>query len=126
MPLENIVTDKAPAAAGPYSQGIKANGFIFTSGQIPVDSNTGAIPATMEEQTRKVMGNLVAVLAAAGAQPKDVLKVTIYLTDMKMFGTMNLIYAEYFDKPYPSRSCVGVTSLPKGVQIMVDAVALCR
>ncbi len=126
MHPENVNTDKAPVAAGPYSQGIKAGGFLFTSGQIPVDAATGAIPQTIEEQARKAMENLCAVISAAGASVKDVVKTTIYLADMKYFGSVNLVYARYFDKPYPSRSCVGVNGLPKGVLIMVDAVVLCN
>lgn len=123
MPIESISTDKAPLAAGPYSQAIKVNDMIFTAGLIPVDPKTGKIPDEIEDQTKQVMENVMAVLAACGAKNKNIVKTTIYLTDMKTFSTVNGIYSIYLEQPYPVRSCIEAKSLPKGVKIMVDAVA---
>ncbi|UAL07164.1 MAG: Rid family detoxifying hydrolase [Candidatus Methanogranum gryphiswaldense] len=123
MSIESISTDKAPLAAGPYSQAIKVNDMIFTAGLIPVDPKTGKIPEEIEDQTKQVMENVMAVLAACGAKNKNIVKTTIYLTDMKTFSTVNGIYSIYLEQPYPVRSCIEAKSLPKGVKIMVDAIA---
>lgn len=121
--INEVISDKAPAAAGPYSQAIRAGNLLVTSGQIPVVADTGAIPETIEGQTRLVLDNLSEVLKAGDARMCDVIDVRIYLSDMKNFALVNLIYTEYFEKPYPSRVCVGVSSLPKGVMIMIEATA---
>jgi 2-iminobutanoate/2-iminopropanoate deaminase len=123
MPIESISTDKAPLAAGPYSQAMKVNDMIFTAGLIPVDPKTGKIPEEIEDQTKQVMENVMAVLSACGAKNKNIIKTTIYLTDMKTFSTVNGIYSIYLEQPYPVRSCIEAKSLPKGVKIMVDAIA---
>jgi len=123
MPIESISTDKAPLAAGPYSQAIRINDMIFTAGLIPVNPKTGKIPESIDDQTKQVMENVIAVLEAAGAKSKNIVKTTIYLTDMKTFSTVNGLYSLYLEQPYPVRSCIEAKSLPKGVNIMVDAIA---
>ena len=120
--MEPIVTDKAPAALGPYSQGVTAGNLVFTSGQIPVDPATGKVPETIEEQTRQALSNVKSILEKAGA--KEILNVTVYLTDISEFAAMNSVYAEFFQAPFPSRSCVAVAALPKGVKLEVSAIAL--
>lgn len=124
MPIESIHSDKAPLASGPYSQAVKAGNIIMTSGQIPVVPETGAIPETIEEQTRTALSNLIAILEAAGAKKEDVVSTRIFLSDMSNFAVVNFIYMEFFGEPYPARSCVEVSSLPKGVMLMVDAMAV--
>lgn len=119
-----IATDKAPAAIGPYCQAMVHNGLVFTSGQIPLDPQTGAIVGTtIEEQTRRVMDNLVAVLAAAGSDMTKALKTTCFLADMGDFAAFNAIYSEYFTGK-PARSCVAVKTLPKGVLVEVECIAV--
>lgn len=123
--MESIQTDRAPQAIGPYSQAIKANGFIFASGQIPLD------PATMQiveggigEQTERVLDNLKAVLEAAGSSLDRVVKTTVYLADMNEFAAMNEIYARYFGATKPARATVQVARLPRDVKVEIDVVAL--
>ena len=118
-----ISTDKAPAAIGPYSQAIEANGFVFASGQIPVNPATGEIPEGIEAQTRQSMENVVNLLAAAGAKPEDVVKTTVFIKDMNDFAKVNAVYAEYFKSECPARSCVEVARLPKDVLVEVEAIA---
>jgi len=119
-----IFTDKAPAPIGPYSQAVEINGTLYCSGQIPVDPVTGDIPETAEAQTHLVLSNLRAVLKEAGAELEDVVKTTIFLTDLKLFASVNAIYGEYFDEATaPARSTVQVAALPKGVLIEIDAIA---
>ena len=120
--MEPVVTDKAPAALGPYSQGINAGNLVFTSGQIPVDPATGKVGETIEEQTRQALSNVKAILEEAGAG--DILSVTVYMSDISEFAAMNAVYETFFTAPYPSRSCVGVAALPKGVKLEVSAIAL--
>lgn len=121
--MERISTDRAPAAVGPYSQAVKHNGMVFVSGQIPVDPATGAIPEDIGEQATQAFTNLRNVLEAAGSSMDRVLRVTVFLADISSFSTVNGIYAGFFREPYPSRSCVEVSALPKGVGIEVDAIA---
>jgi len=119
-----IATDKAPAAIGPYCQAMVHNGLVFTSGQIPLDPQTGAIVGTtIEEQARRVMDNLTAVLNAAGSDATKALKTTCFLADMADFAAFNAIYSEYFTGK-PARSCVAVKTLPKGVLVEVECVAV--
>lgn len=121
--IKTIHTDKAPAAIGPYSQGIAAGGMVFTSGQIPCDPETGAIVGvTIEEQAEQVMKNLSAVLEAAGASCRAIIKTTCFLQDMKDFSAFNAIYSSYITEK-PARSCVAVAALPKGVLCEVEAIA---
>ena len=128
MSFSVVHTDRAPAPVGPYSQGIMAQGnFIFVSGQIPLDPATGAIvaPEDVAGQTRQVMANLEAVLAAAGVSFAQVVKTTVFLKDLQDFAAMNAVYAEYFsgDRP-PARACVEVARLPKDVKVEIDCIAV--
>lgn len=123
MAKEKIVTDAAPAAIGPYSQGIKAGEYYFFSGQIPLTHEGELVTGTIEEQTRQVMKNMEAALAAAGLSTGDVVKTTIYLTDLGDFAAVNDIYGSYFDDPAPARACVEVAGLPKGVDVEIDWIA---
>ena len=109
--------------AGPYSPAIRAGGFLFISGQIPVDGAGELVRGGIEEQTRQCMENLRAVLSAAGASFSDLVKVTIYLADMGDFVAVNRVYGEYFDLEPPARACVQVGALPKGARIEIEALA---
>jgi 2-iminobutanoate/2-iminopropanoate deaminase len=123
--MESIQTDRAPQAIGPYSQAIKANGFIFASGQIPLDPATMRIvEGGIEEQTGRVLDNLKAVLEAAGSALDRVVKTTVYLADMNEFTAMNEIYARYFGATKPARATVQVARLPRDVKVEIDVVAL--
>ena len=127
MSLTKVIkTSNAPDPVGPYNQAIKAGGFIYCSGQIAIDPASNEINClgNIEQETTQVLKNLLAVLDAGGAQAKDVIKTTIYLTDLKNFQTVNEIYSDFFnvDNP-PARACVEVSSLPKGVLIEIDCVA---
>jgi 2-iminobutanoate/2-iminopropanoate deaminase len=123
MKKDVIHTVKAPEPIGPYSQAIEANGMLYCSGQIPVDPVTGEIPETIEAQTHLVLSNLRAVIEEAGAEIENVVKTTIFLTDLNSFTTVNAIYGETFDeKTAPARSTVQVAALPKGVLIEIDAI----
>lgn len=124
MSIEQVTTDNAPPAVGPYSQGIVAGGFVFTAGEIPLDPRTGTMPESIEEQAHLALKNLIAVIKAAGAGKDSIVSVTLYLSDMGDFAKVNRIYEEYFVKPFPARICVAVSSLPKGAKIEVSAVAV--
>lgn len=117
-----ISTDKAPAAIGPYSQAIEVNGMVFTSGVIPVDPQTGVIPATIEGQANQAFSNLKNLIEASGATIDKVIKTTVFIKEMNDFGKINEIYATYFKEPFPARSCVEVARLPKDVMLEVEAV----
>ncbi|MFZ5975254.1 MAG: RidA family protein [Bacillota bacterium] len=120
-----VSTDKAPQAVGPYSQGIIAGNLVFISGQIPMDPETGSIKkGDITLQARQALKNLGAVLSAAGAAFSDVVKVTVFLTDMQDFPDVNNVYKTYFEEPYPARSCVEVSSLPKDAMIEIEAIAV--
>lgn len=121
--MEIIYAKNAPAAIGPYSQGYEANSFVITSGQIPVDPVTGAIPEGIAAQTEQSCKNVAAVLAAAGIQMDKVIKTTCFLADMADFAAFNEVYARYFASK-PARSCVAVRTLPKGVLCEIEAVAV--
>ena len=118
-----IATENAPAAIGPYSQGIQAGSLIITSGQLPIDPATGAFPATIEEQTRQSLENMKAILATAGRTLDNVVKTTVFLADMADFAEMNEVYAEYFQAPFPARSAVAVKTLPKGARVEIECIA---
>ena len=123
--LDPIQTPNAPQAIGPYSQGIRAGGFVFVSGQIPLDPATGELAAeSIEDQTERVLTSLGAVLEAAGTSMDRVVKTTVYLSDLTEFPRMNEVYARVFGKARPARATVEVAALPKGVRIEIDAVAL--
>lgn len=122
--MKKISTDKAPAAIGPYSQAIVAGGFVFTSGQIPINPETSAIEAEgIEAQAEQVMKNLGAVLEAAGSSYEKTIKTTCFLADMADFAAFNNVYAKYFTEK-PARSCVAVKTLPRGVLCEVEIIAL--
>ena len=124
--LKAIKTENAPEPVGPYNQGIKAGNFIFCSGQIAINPKTNEIDClgNIEDETTQVLKNIEAVLNKGGAVLDDVIKTTIYLTDMNNFQTVNLIYSEFFKGDLtPARACVEVSSLPKGVLIEIDCVA---
>lgn len=124
---KQVQTDKAPKAIGPYSQGIIANGFIYCSGQIPIDPATGELSTgTIEDQTRQVLKNVGAVLDAAGSSYEDVVKCTVFLQDMNDFAKMNAVYAEFFKAPYPARAAVQVARLPRDVKVEIEAIALVK
>lgn len=121
--MKKIATDKAPAAIGPYSQGIIANGFLFASGQIPINPANGQIEAEgIEAQTEQVMKNVGAILEAAGVDYTKVVKTTCFLAEMDDFATFNAIYEKYFTEK-PARSCVAVKKLPKDVLCEVEVIA---
>jgi len=124
---KQVQTDKAPKAIGPYSQAIIANGFVFCSGQIPIDPATGnLIDGTIEDETRQVLKNLGAVLEAAGSSYDEVVKTTVFLKDMNDFAKMNTVYAEFFKAPSPARATVQAAGLPKNVKVEIEAVALVK
>ena len=118
-----IETDKAPGAIGPYSQGYIVNGFVFTSGQIPVDPATSAIPDGISAQAEQSCKNVQAILEAAGSSLEKVIKTTCFLSDMDDFAAFNEVYAQYFTMR-PARSCVAVKTLPKNVLCEIEAIAL--
>jgi 2-iminobutanoate/2-iminopropanoate deaminase len=124
MTRRAVSTSGAPGAVGPYSQGIVADGFLFTAGQAALDPATGAlVEGGIEAETERVMANLTAVLDAAGCSWGDVVKTTIFLVDMADFGTVNGIYGRFMTDPPPARSTVGVAALPKGARVEIEAVA---
>lgn len=120
-----IETNNAPEAIGPYSQGFEVNGLVFTSGQIPVDPQTGEVPDTIEAQAEQSCKNVAAILTAAGSGLENVFKTTCFLADMADFGAFNQVYAKYFTSK-PARSCVAVRELPKGVLCEIEAIAVKR
>jgi 2-iminobutanoate/2-iminopropanoate deaminase len=128
MTRKVIRTDSAPAPVGPYNQAIAASGqLVFAAGQIPLDPNTGEIVGANDvaQQTEQVMTNLVAVLAAAGAKPEDIVKTTVFLANMNDFVAMNQVYARYFDEASaPARACVEVSRLPKDVLVEIECIAV--
>jgi len=124
MAKEPVRTDGAPAAIGPYSQAIAAGDHVFCSGQIALDPAGGPIPAGIEAQTERVLRNLAAVLAAAGCSFADVVKTTVFLTDLGEFPAMNAVYERHFPAPHPARSTVEVSALPRGGVVEIDAIAL--
>jgi 2-iminobutanoate/2-iminopropanoate deaminase len=122
---ERIHTDKAPAAIGPYSQAIRAGGFVFCSGQIPTDPATGEfVQGGIAEQTEQVLKNLAAVLEAAGSSLDRIVKTTVFLADMKEFSGMNEVYAKFFQGAPPARATVAAAGLPRDARVEIEAVAL--
>ena len=123
--MDIISTEKAPQALGPYSQAIRANGFIFCSGQIPIDPAAGVVVATTaEDQARQAITNLRNVLEAAGSGLDKVVKTTVFISDMNDFAVVNGVYAEQFGDTKPARSCVQAARLPKVVKIEIEAIAV--
>lgn len=122
--MKAIHTLKAPAAIGPYSQAIEVNGFVFASGQIPIDPATGSfVEGGVKEQTRQALTNAGQILQEAGTGLSHVVKTTVYLADMADFAAMNEVYAQFFSEPYPARSAVAVKDLPKGALVEVEVLA---
>ena len=122
-----ITSPKATAAIGPYSQAIAANGFLFISGQLPIDPATGNFAeGGIRELTRQSLENVKSILAEAGLTLADVVKTTVFLADMSDFTAMNEVYAEYFTAPAPARSAVAVKTLPKGGLVEIEVIAACR
>ena len=122
--MKAIHTDNAPAAIGPYSQAIEVNGFVFASGQIPIDPKTGNfVEGGIKEQTRQAIENAGNILKAAGTDLSHVVKTTVYLDNMNDFAAMNEVYAQYFTQPFPARSAVAVEKLPKGALVEVEVLA---
>ncbi|MDR3588489.1 MAG: RidA family protein [Negativicutes bacterium] len=122
-----VNTDKAPGAIGPYSQAIKANGFVFVSGQIPVVPGTGQFAeGGIVAQTKQSLENVKAILEQAGSSLNDVVKTTVFIKDMNDFSTMNSVYAEYFSKDCPARACFEVARLPKDALVEIEVIAICK
>ena len=120
-----ISTNNAPAAIGPYSQAIEANGMVFASGQLPIDPATGAFAeGGIKEQTRQSLTNAQKILKEAGTDLAHVVKTTVFLSDMDNFAAMNEVYAEFFSQPFPARSAVAVKTLPKNALVEVECIAV--
>jgi len=120
---EVISSKKAPGAIGPYSQGIKAGGLVFVSGQLPIDAATGIMAEGIEQQTRQSLTNIQHILAEAGLMMNDVVKTTVFLADMSLFGDMNKVYATFFENDCPARSAVAVKALPKDALVEIECIA---
>ncbi len=122
--MKELSTKNAPAAIGPYSQGIEANGFVYVSGQLPIDPATGQFAeGGIQAEARQSLTNIKNILAEAGLTMRDVVKVTVLLSDINNFAAVNEVYAEFFEAPYPARSAFAVAALPKGADIEVEAIA---
>lgn len=122
--MRSVSTGSAPAAIGPYSQAVECNGAVFVSGQLPVDPMTGEMPDTPAEQARRALENVRAIVESSGCTMADCVKVTIYLTDLSAFAHVNEVYKEFFAEPYPARSCIEVSAVPKGAMLEIDAIAI--
>ena len=122
--MKALHSDNAPKAVGPYSQALEANGFVFASGQLPIDPATNAfVEGGVKEQTRQSLTNAQSVLKAAGLDLSHVIKTTVFLSDMADFAAMNEVYAEFFNEPYPARSAIAVKTLPKNALVEVECIA---
>lgn len=122
--MKQISTQNAPAAIGPYSQAIEVNGFVYASGQLPIDPATGAFPeGGVKEQTRQSILNVKAIIEETGLALSNVVKTTVYLADMGDFAAMNEVYSQFFAQPFPARSAIAVKALPKGALVEVEVVA---
>ncbi|WP_304152912.1 RidA family protein [Megamonas hypermegale] len=121
--MKIIQTNSAPAAVGPYSQAVETDNFVFASGQIALNPATGEMAEGIEAQAHQALKNAQAVIAASGAKWENVIKTTVFITNINDFGKVNEIYATYFKQPYPARSCVEVSKLPKGALIEVEVIA---
>lgn len=123
MTKEIIRTQNAPAAIGPYSQGVKIENLVFVSGQLPIDPATGIMPENIEDQTRRSLENLEGILDESGSSLEKVVKTTVFLSDMNNFTKMNEVYKQYFKSDFPARSTVQVARLPKDAMVEIEAVA---
>lgn len=124
--MKAIKTNMAPAAIGPYSQAIEANGMVFLSGQLPINPQTGEMPEGIEVQTRQSLTNARAILAEAGLTMSDVVKTTVLLADIADFAAMNAVYSEFFSEPFPARSAFAVRDVPKGALVEIECIAVRR
>ena len=125
MPKEIISTENAPQAIGPYSQAVKAGNLMFVSGQIPLDPKTGdLVSESIEEQAKQVLDNVKSICEAAGSSLDDIVKISIFLTDLNNFSVVNDVMKEYFSEPYPARATVEVSGLPLGVNVEIEAIVL--
>ncbi len=122
--IKRISTDKAPAAIGPYSQALDTGNMLFISGQIPINPETGAMPETVEEQAHQVLTNIKNILAEAGLTMNNVVKTSVFLSDLGDFAAVNEVYASFFSEPYPARSCVQVAAIPKGAKVEIETIAV--
>ena len=122
--MKVISTDKAPAAIGPYSQGLNAGNIVFVSGQIPVNPATGTMAETVEEQAAQSLNNIKNILAADGLTMSDVIRTSVFLADLNDFAAVNKVYATFFEEPYPARSCVQVAAIPKGAKLEIECIAV--
>ncbi|WP_153733552.1 RidA family protein [Sporosarcina obsidiansis] len=124
--MEYVKTEQAPQAIGPYSQAVKVNGMVYTSGQIPLTTAGEVVEGGIEEQTNQVLDNLRKVLEEAGSSMQQVIKTTVFIQDMNEFAALNDVYAEHFGEHKPSRSTVEVARLPKDVRVEIEAIAVCK
>lgn len=124
--MKAIKTNMAPAAIGPYSQAIEANGMVFLSGQLPINPQTGEMPEGIEAQTRQSLTNARAILAEAGLTMSDVVKTTVLLANIADFAAMNAVYSEFFSEPFPARSAFAVRDVPKGALVEIECIAVRR
>lgn len=123
MEIQKIESANAPAAIGPYSQAVSSNGFLYISGQLPIDAETGAMPKDITAQTRKSLENIAAILKAAGCGMDRVVKTTVFMKDLGDFSKMNEVYAQFFSGIYPARAAFQVAALPKDALVEIEAVA---
>ena len=121
--MKAIKTNGSPAAIGPYSQAVEANGFVYLSGQLPIDPQTGKMPEGIKAQTQQALENVKAILAEAGLTMKNVVKTTVMLADIEDFGGMNEVYATFFDEPFPARSAFAVKNVPKSALLELECIA---
>ena len=122
--IKRISTDKAPAAIGPYSQALDTGNMLFISGQIPINPETGVMPESVEEQAKQVLTNITNILAEAGLTMANVVKTSVFLSDLNDFAKVNEVYASFFAEPYPARSCVQVAAIPKGAKVEIETIAV--
>ncbi len=122
---EQIATTKAPQAIGPYSQGVKASGdMLFISGQLPINAVSGEMPSDVSEQTKQSLTNLKAIVEESGAAMENIVKTTIFLSDMNDFAVVNEVYGSFFEEPFPSRSTIEVARLPKDAKVEIEAIVV--
>ena len=122
--IKRISTDKAPAAIGPYSQALDTGNMLFISGQIPIDPATGVMPESVTDQAKQVLTNITNILAEAGLTMANVVKTSVFLSDLNDFAAVNEVYASFFAEPYPARSCVQVAAIPKGAKVEIETIAV--
>ena len=122
--MKKIATEKAPAAIGPYSQALDIGNMLFISGQIPIDPATGTMPESVTDQAKQVLTNITNILAEAGLTMANVVKTSVFLSDLNDFAAVNEVYASFFAEPYPARSCVQVAAIPKGAKVEIETIAV--